>query len=166
MKKFLFTILSVAATLLFLVSCNGDSVDTVKSLEEKNFNLEGKEIELTGQFDTPFFTISSGKSTTMRMVFMVKSHAMSSEELKVSDIVLAKGEGKNSVTLDMEEGEKNYTLKNFNIYDQDGEKYNLDTHPEFKIKGTVRYAEMKKPEENRNNDNFSYEITDVVITKN
>lgn len=158
-------LLAAAVTTFSLSSCNGDSVKIAKALEEKNYDYEGKQIELIGEFDAPMFTFGGRNSKTLRMAFIVKSHAMSSEKHRIAHVVLPTGEGKNSVTLEMNEDEKNYTLKNFNIYDQSGEKYNLDTHPEFKIKGTVHYSEMKRPENERDNDNFAFEVTDVIITK-
>ncbi|ULT26964.1 hypothetical protein KUH03_09155 [Sphingobacterium sp. E70] len=69
--------------LMSLYSCNGTSVDTIKAMES-NYDNQNKTIELTGEFDAPSFTFSSGKSKTMSMNFVVKPHAISSRNLQHS----------------------------------------------------------------------------------
>lgn len=153
-----------AAISVSFFSCSNGSVDIAKKLQN-SYEYEGKTIELTGAFDAPFFTFSSEQSKTIPMAFVVKPGAMSSEKESISDIVLPQGADKNSVQLDLAPDQKKYTLKNFNVFDSKGEKYNLDEHPTFKIKGTVHYAELKKPEADRRADNFAMQITDVTIEK-
>ena len=164
MKKVSLIATTAAVLSISLFSCSNESVDIVKKLNS-SFEYEGKTVELAGEFDAPFFTFSSGNSTTIPMAFVVKPHAMSSEKESISGVVLPLGTDKNSVTLDLAPEEKKYTLKNFNVYDSKGEKHNLDQHPSFKIKGTVHYAELQKPEADRRADNFAMQITDVTIEK-
>nr|WP_199082511.1 hypothetical protein [Pedobacter sp. ASV19] len=52
------------------------------------------------------------------------------------------------------------------MFDNNGAKYNPDEHPQFKITGTVRYDELKKNKEERDNTNFSFKLNDVTIDKN
>ncbi len=153
-----------AAFSISLLSCSNESVAIAKKLQS-SYEYEGKTIELVGEFDAPFFTFSSANSTTIPMAFVVKPHAMSSDKESISGVVLPLGTGKNNVTLELEPGQKKYTLKNFNVYDDRGEKYNLDQHQSFKIKGKVHYAEFDKPEADRNTDNFAMQVTDVTIEK-
>ncbi len=164
MKKVNLIATIATALSLSLFSCGNGSVETAKKLQS-SYEYEGKTVELTGEFDAPFFTFSSGQSTTIPMSFVVKPGAMSSEKETLSDIVVTQGTGKNSVQLELAADQKKYTLKNFNVYDSKGEKYNLDEHPTFKIKGTVHYAELQKPEADRRTDNFAMQITDVTIEK-
>ncbi|MGJ1421675.1 hypothetical protein ACR79T_18805 [Sphingobacterium spiritivorum] len=149
---------------VWLSSCNGSSVDTVKSLES-DYENQNKKVELTGEFDAPSFTFASGRSKTLGMHFVVKPHAISSEKFIVTDVVLPIGTDKNTVVMDIADGQKNYTLKDFYIYDKDGNKYNLDEHTQFKISGTVSYNELEKEESERRTDNFAYKLTDVTIEK-
>jgi hypothetical protein len=164
MKKVNFIATVATALSVSFFSCSNESVEIAKKLQS-SYEYEGKTVELTGEFDAPFFTFSSGQSKTIPMAFVVKPSAMSSEKESISDIVLPQGADKNSVTLDLAPDEKKYTLKNFNIYDSKGEKHNLDQHPSFKIKGTVHYTELQKPEADRRADNFAMQITDVTIEK-
>ncbi|MGJ1239103.1 hypothetical protein ACLCDV_05745 [Sphingobacterium sp. Lzh-3] len=150
--------------LTLFTSCNGDSVDTVKAIES-NYENHDKTIELIGEFDAPSFTFSSGKSKTMAMNFVVKSHAFSSEKFTAFSVILPVGTGKNNVLFNVPADQKNYTLKNFDVFDDNGEKINLDSHTTFKMKGKVHYSEMEKPENEREKDNFSYKITDVSFVK-
>ncbi len=145
-------------------SCNSESVDLAKALAS-SYDYHDKEVTLTGEFDSPFFMFRSQNSTTIPMAFAVKSHAFSSEKVSVSNVILPMGADKNSVVLEMAPDQKQYALKDFNIYDENGEKHNLDTHPSFRISGTVHYSEMDKPETERSPDNFAYEIKDVHIVK-
>lgn len=147
-----------------LFSCGNGSVEIAKKLQN-SYEYEGKTVELTGEFDAPFFTFSSEQSKTIPMAFVVKPGALSSEKERLSDIVLPQGAGKNSVQLELAPDQKKYTLKNFYVFDGKGEKFNLDEHPTFKIKGTVHYAELQKPEADRRADNFAMQITDVTIEK-
>ena len=164
MKKTNLILIATVITSLSLSSCNNGSVKTVESLQS-GYEYEGKKIELTGEFDAPFFTFSSGRSQSIPMAFVVKASAVSSEKHSISDVVLPIGPGKNSVLLEMGEAEKKYTLKNFYVFDQGGAKYNLDEHPEFKITGTVHYDELQKPKEDQRKDNFSFKVTDITIEK-
>ncbi|MGN7785472.1 hypothetical protein ACTJIJ_13170 [Niabella sp. 22666] len=164
MKKVDLIAIVATAFSMSLFSCGNESVEIAKKLQN-SYEYEGKTVELTGEFDAPFFTFSSGQSKTIPMAFVVKPSAMSSEKESISDIVLPLGADKNSVTLDLEPDQKKYTLKNFNVYDGKGEKYNLDQHQSFKIKGKVHYAEFDKPEADRRPDNFAMQITDVTIEK-
>ncbi len=164
--KHLFSaLLLTACSLTLFTSCNGDSVDTVKAIAS-NYENQDKTIALVGEFDAPSFTFSSGKSKTMEMNFVVKSHAFSSEKFTVINVILPVGTEKNSVLFDIPADQKNYTLKNFYVFDDNGEKINLDSHTTFKMKGTVRYSELEKPENEREKDNFNYKITDVSFVKN
>lgn len=165
MKKANFIATVAAAFSVSFFSCSNESVEIAKKLQN-SYEYEGKTVELTGEFDAPFFTFSSGQSKTIPMAFVVKPSAISSEKETLSDIVVTQGAGKNSVQLELAADQKKYTLKNFNVYDSKGEKYNLDEHPTFKIKGTVHYAELQKPEADRRADNFTMQITDVTIEKN
>ncbi|WP_114789295.1 hypothetical protein U0035_07005 [Niabella yanshanensis] len=165
MKKVNLIVTVATALSLSLFSCSSESVEIAKKLQN-SYEYEGKTVELTGEFDAPFFTFSSGQSKTIPMAFVVKPGAMSSEKESISDIVLPQGADKNSVTLELGPNEKKYTLKNFNVFDDKGEKYNLDQHQSFKIKGKVHYAEFDKPEADRRADNFALQITDVTIEKN
>lgn len=166
-KKTTFSAMSIALTLfvLLLSACSNSSVKTAEALGT-GYENEGKKIELVGEFDAPFFTFQSGRSTFIPMAFVVKSNAMSSEKHNISDVILNIGPGKNAVILDIPSDQKKYTLKNFFVFDDKGEKYNLDEHPQFKITGTVNYDELKKSEGERDNKNFSLKITDVTIDKN
>jgi len=164
MKKINLILVATAIVSLSLHSCNNSSVKTVEKLQS-GYEYEGEKVELTGEFDAPFFTFSSGRSQSIPMAFVVKASAVSSEKHNVSDVVLPTGSGKNSVLLDLGPEERKYTLKNFYVFDQDGKKYNLDEHPEFKITGTVHYSELQKPAEEQRKDNFSFKITDITIEK-
>lgn len=164
-KQTTFSLILASLFLFLLSSCGNDSVKLVQALES-GYEHQGKKIELVGEFDAPYFMFQSGRSKTIPMSFVVKAHAMSSEKHNVSGVILNLGTSANSALLDMAADQKKYTLKNFYVFDKNAEKYNLDEHPEFKITGTVNYAEFKKPEGERKKDNFSYEITDVVIEKN
>jgi hypothetical protein len=99
------------------------------------------------------------------MNFVVKSHAFSSEKFTAFSVILPVGIEKNNVLFEIPADQKNYTLKNFYVFDDKGEKINLDSHTTFKMKGTVHYSEMEKPENEREKDNFSYKITDVSFVK-
>ncbi|WP_312791875.1 hypothetical protein [Sphingobacterium sp.] len=147
------------------ISCNGTSVDTVKALDS-NYENENKTIELVGEFDAPSFTFSSGNSKSISMNFVVKSHPFSSEKFTAFSVILPTGTEKNSILFDLPADQKNYTLKNFYVFDKNGEKINLDSHTTFKMNGTVHYSELEKPEGDREKDNFSYQITDVSFEKN
>jgi len=150
--------------LMSLSSCNGTSVDTIKAMES-NYDNQNKTIELTGEFDAPSFTFSSGKSKTMAMNFVVKPHAISSEKFTAFSVILPVGTEKNSVLFELPADQKNYTLKNFHVIDKNGEKINLDTHTTFKMTGTVHYSELEKPEGEQDKNNFNYKITDVTFEK-
>lgn len=147
-----------------LSSCNGSSVDTVKTIES-SYDHEDKAIELIGEFDAPIFTFSSGGSPSMAMNFVVKPHVISSEKFIVTNVMLPTGTEKNSVLFELPADQKKYTLKNFYVFDKDGNKINLDTHTTFKMTGKVHYSELEKPEKERDNTNFSYKITDVSFEK-
>jgi len=153
-----------AIGLMSLSSCNGTSVDTIKAMES-NYDNQNKTIELTGEFDAPSFTFSSGKSKTMAMNFVVKPHAISSEKFTAFSVILPVGTEKNSVLFELPADQKNYTLKNFHVIDKNGEKINLDTHTTFKMTGTVHYSELEKPEGEQDKNNFNYKITDVTFEK-
>ncbi|MEI2271565.1 hypothetical protein OHD16_05380 [Sphingobacterium sp. ML3W] len=153
-----------AIGLMSLSSCNGTSVDTIKAMES-NYDNQNKTIELTGEFDAPSFTFSSGKSKTMAMNFVVKPHAISSEKFTAFSVILPVGTEKNSVLFELPADQKNYTLKNFHVIDKNGEKINLDTHTTFKMTGTVHYSELEKPEDEQDKNNFNYKITDVTFEK-
>ncbi|MGE8379892.1 MAG: hypothetical protein ACN6PN_16115 [Sphingobacterium sp.] len=153
-----------AIGLMSLSSCNGTSVDTIKAMES-NYDNQNKTIELTGEFDAPSFTFSSGKSKTMAMNFVVKPHAISSEKFTAFSVILPVGTEKNSVLFELPADQKNYTLKNFDVIDKNGEKINLDTHTTFKMTGTVHYSELEKPEGEQDKNNFNYKITDVTFEK-
>ncbi|MFU1857354.1 hypothetical protein ACK8HY_10075 [Sphingobacterium sp. NGMCC 1.201703] len=163
-QKIIPALLVAALGLTSLSSCNGTSVDTIKAMES-NYDNHNKTIELTGEFDAPSFTFSSGKSKTMAMHFVVKPHAFSSEEFTAFSVILPVGTEKNSVLFELPEDQKNYSLKNFYVIDKNGEKINLDTHTTFKMKGTVHYSELEKPEAEQDKSNFSYKITDVTFEK-
>lgn len=165
-KKTVYLAIQMALILFvsLLSACGNSSVKMVQTLQS-SYEHEGKKVELVGEFDAPYFTFQSGRSTTMPMGFVVKAHAMSSEKFSISDVVLNIGADKNGVTLDMAPDQKKYTLKNFFVTDNKGEKYNLDEHPQFKITGIVSYSELKKPEGERDNKNFSFNLTDVTIEK-
>ncbi len=163
-KHLISALLLASSGLTLLASCNGGSVDTVKAIES-NYDNQNKTIELTGEFDAPSFTFSSGKSKTMAMNFVVKSHAFSSEKFTAFSVILPVGTEKNNVLFDLPADQKNYTLKNFYVFDNNGEKINLDSHTTFKMTGTVHYSELEKPENEREKDNFSYKITDVSFVK-
>lgn len=164
-KKTAFSAIALNLFVLLLSACNNNSVKIVEALES-GYEYEGKKVELAGEFNAPYFTFMSSKSTVIPMAFVVKSHAMSSEKHSISDVILNLGTGKNTVLLDMAPDQKQYTLKNFFVFDNNGEKYNLDEHPQFKITGTVSYTELKKPEGERDNKNFSFKLTDINIDKN
>lgn len=151
-------------TAFIFSSCSNASVDLVKTLQS-SFDYHNKQVELQGEFDSPFFMFRSQNSTTIPMSFVVKPHAFSSEKFSVSDVILPMGTSKNNVSLDMMPDQKEYTLKDFTIYDDQGEKHNLDQHPGFKITGTVHYSEMDKPESERKADNFAFKITDIKVIK-
>ena len=157
-------LLFAATGLVSLSSCNGTSVDTIKAMES-NYDNQNKTIVLTGEFDAPSFTFSSGKSKTMSMNFVVKPHAISSEKFTAFSVMLPVGTEKNSVLFELPADKKNYTLKNFHVIDKNGEKINLDTHTTFKMTGTVHYSELEKPEGERDKNNFNYKITDVTFEK-
>jgi hypothetical protein len=164
-KKTAFSVIALNLFVLLLSACNNNSVKIVEALDS-GYEYEGKKVELAGEFNAPYFTFMSSKSTVIPMAFVVKSHAMSSEKHSISDVMLNLGTGKNTVLLDMAPDQKQYTLKNFFVFDNNGEKYNLDEHPQFKITGTVSYTELKKPEGERDNKNFSFKLTDIIIDKN
>jgi hypothetical protein len=147
-----------------LSSCNGASVDKVKSLES-SYENQNQKVELVGEFDAPGFTFSSNNSKTIRMHFVVKSNAFSSEKFVVTDVTLPMGAERNSVVMNLAPDQKNYSLKDFTVYDKSGEKHNLDQHPQFRITGTVTYDELNRPEEERRADNYGYKLTDVSIEK-
>ncbi len=163
-KHLISTSLLVSSAIGLFSSCNGSSVDTVKAIES-NYDNQNKTITLTGEFDAPSFTFSSGKSKTMAMNFVVKSHAFSSEKFTAFSVILSVGTEKNNVLFEIPTDQKNYTLKNFYVFDDKGEKINLDSHTTFKMTGTVHYNEMEKPVNEREKDNFSYKITDVSFVK-
>lgn len=163
-SKTLAALLFSAIGLISLSSCNGKSVDTIKTMES-SYDNQNKTIELIGEFDAPSFTFSSGKSKTMAMHFVVKPHAISSEKFIVFSVMLPVGTEKNSVLFELPADQKNYTLKNFHVTDKNGEKINLDTHTTFKMTGTVHYSELDKPEGERDKNNFAYKITDVTFEK-
>ncbi|WP_316837002.1 hypothetical protein [Pedobacter nutrimenti] len=163
-KTTVFSAIALNLFVLLLSACNSKSVKIVEALGS-GYEYEGKKVELVGEFNAPYFTFMSGRSTVIPMAFVVKSHAMSSEKHSISDVILNLGTGKNTVLLDMAPDQKQYTLKNFFVFDNNGVKYNLDEHPEFKITGTVNYSELKKPEGERDNKNFSFKLTDVAIEK-
>ncbi|WP_293947276.1 MULTISPECIES: hypothetical protein [unclassified Sphingobacterium] len=153
-----------SVSLISLSSCNGTSVDTIKAMES-SYDNHNKTIELIGEFDAPSFTFSSGKSKTMAMNFVVKPHAISSEKFTAFSVILPVGTENNNVLFELPADQKNYTLKNFNVIDKNGEKINLDTHTTFKMSGTVHYSELEKPEGERDKTNFNYKITDVTFEK-
>ena len=132
---------------------------------ESSYDNHNKTIELIGEFDAPSFTFSSGKSKTMAMNFIVKPHAISSEKFTAFSVILPVGTENNNVLFELPADQKNYTLKNFNVIDKNGEKINLDTHTTFKMTGTVHYSELEKPEGERDKTNFNYRITDVTFEK-
>lgn len=151
--------------MLLFSACNNSSVKIAEAMAS-GYEYEGKKIELVGKFDAPFFTFKSGNSTILPMDFVVKPHAMSTEEYRISNVILNVGTGNNTVLLDLAPDQRKYTLKNFSVFDSKGKKYNLNEYPQFKITGTVSYNELKKPEGERDNKNFSLNITDVTIDEN
>ncbi|MCH5688327.1 hypothetical protein LWM68_31135 [Niabella sp. W65] len=164
MKKTNLMLAGAAVYALALFSCGNASVELARKLQS-SYEYEGKAIELVGEFDAPFFTFSSGQSKTIPMAFVVKLGAMSADKKSISDIVLPQGRTKTAYCWSSTLIKKKYTLKNFYVYDSNGKKYNLDEHPSFKIKGTVHYTELQKPEADRRADNFAMQITDVTIEK-
>jgi len=142
-KHLISTSLLVCSGIVLFTSCNGSSVDTVRAIES-NYDSQNKTITLTGEFDAPAF---------------------SSEKFTAFSVILPVGTEKNNVLFEIPEDQKNYTHKNFYVFDDKGEKINLDSHTTFKMTGTVHYNEMEKPENEREKDNFSYKITDVSFVK-
>ncbi|MCW2263282.1 MULTISPECIES: hypothetical protein [Sphingobacterium] len=150
--------------LISLSSCNGSSIDTIKAMES-NYDNEDKSITLIGEFDAPLFTFSSGKSTFIPMNFVVKSSAFSSEKFTATSVILPIGTNKNNVLFEIPMDQKKYSLKDFYVVDNTGEKINLEKHTTYKMTGTVHYTELEKPESERDNTNFNYKITNVIIEK-
>lgn len=150
--------------LLSLSSCNGSSIDTIKAIES-NYDKSDKSITLIGEFDAPLFTFSSSKSMFIPMNFVVKSSAFSSDKFIVTSVILPVGSKKNNVLFEPPADQKNYSLKDFYVVDNSGEKINLETHTSYKMTGTVHYTELEKPESERDNTNFDYKITDVTFEK-
>lgn len=101
----------------------------------------------------------------MAMNFVVKPYVINSEKFIVTNVMLPTGTEKNSVLFELPADQKKYTLKNFYVFDKDGNKINLNTHTTFKMTGKVHYSELEKPEKERDNTNFSYKITDVSFKK-
>lgn len=179
MMKKVITSFILATGVFALASCGSGSVDLAKELKT-SYTHDGKTIEISGKLSTPMMVWGSENRSSIDMVMHTEAALNNTNTEMIQNIMVNYGKGKNSAVIDVAPDAKEFKQSDVAIYDKDGNK--LTTEDKVKITGKVTYTakgpkkETKgliqvpsyKPEsedKNKDNNDYSFKITDVVIEK-
>lgn len=178
MRKVFNTIILATSTVA-LASCGGGSVDLAKELNS-SYAHDGKTIEISGKLTTPMMVWGSENRTSIEMIMHTEAALNNTNTEMIQNIMVNYGADKNSAVINVAPDAKEFKQSDIAIYDKDGNK--LTTSDKVKITGKVTYTakgpkketanKIKVPsykpeseDKNKDNNDYSFKITDVVIEK-
>ena len=172
--------LLVASLLIFsLLSCNSSDLNLAEKLG-KSYDYDGKEIEVSGELSLGDYIFGIGD--TVNASLRVTSKLNNTNIQFISGIRLAYGKGqKNAVFINLPDSVRKYSMKDVLVFDNEGKEI---PYKSVKIKGIVHYThkgpkeehkskfninkpDVFKDKEKKNDDNndYSYEVTNVQLQK-
>ncbi|SOD11740.1 hypothetical protein [Pedobacter xixiisoli] len=155
------TILSLALVVLVLLAIfyNNGSVRLAKEIET-SYDNDGKTIELEGRLNTPFLTRTGGGTTNMEFEVYNDFIIILNGNKKLT-VTMNYGEGKNSILINGE-GRK-FESKDVIVFDKGGNKLTLSD--KVKLTGLLKYTKKGEKNEISGKEDYTYNITNVVIEK-
>ncbi|AQX13005.1 hypothetical protein KRE40_01695 [Elizabethkingia meningoseptica] len=164
---------AIVVFILLVVFYNNKSVKLSKEIES-SYTYDHQMIELEGQFKAPFLA-RTGNTISMEFEVYNDFAVIQTGNKVINGIRMNYGEGKNSVLINVS-GDRKFEQSDVIIFDKDGNK--LKTSDKVKITGRIVYPHKDEKKESLVKDyktgketikdegqDYSYEITDVVVQK-